>query len=163
LFLPGDGHVFRNLSEAIVSGKLPLDSVMYQDIANTADNIKESWTTRFRTREPLRAWFLAMNDEQSGARAIEGMRGPMGFRRNTIRFDSVHQLRINKFAPSGWTLRQWAKAAYAAPVTSGVDDRQVREFAEHYGAKARATQMLEGHEMAPSPAEVNRRAPPFLV
>ena len=82
---------------------------MYQDIANTADNIKESWTTRFRTREPLRAWFLAMNDEQSGARAIEGMRGPMGFRRNTIRFDSVHQLRINKFAPSGWTLRQWAK------------------------------------------------------
>jgi hypothetical protein len=84
LFLPGDGHVFRNLSEAIVSGKLPLDSVMYQDIANTADNIKESWTTRFRTREPLRAWFLAMNDEQSGARAIEGMRGPMGFRRKNL-------------------------------------------------------------------------------
>ena len=101
MFLPGDGHVFRNLSEAIVSGKLPLDSVMYQDIANTADNIKESWTTRFRTWEPLRAWFLAVHDEQSGARAIKGMRGPMGFRRNTIRFDSVHQLRINKFAPYG--------------------------------------------------------------
>jgi hypothetical protein len=45
-----------------------------------------------------------MHDEQSGARAIKGMRGPMGFKRNTIRFDSVHQLRINKVAPSGWTL-----------------------------------------------------------
>ena len=117
---------------------------MYQDIANTVDNIEESWTTLFRTWEPLRAWFLAMNDEQSGARAIEGMRGPMGFKRNTIRFESVPQLRINKFAPSGWTLRQWAKTAYAAPVTSGVDDRQVREFALHYGVKTRATQMLHG-------------------
>ena len=87
----------------------------------------------------------------------------MGFKRNMIRFDSVPQLHINKVAPSGWTLRQWAKTAYATPVTSGVDDRHVREFALHYGVKTRATQMLHGHEMSPSPAEVNRRAPPFLV
>ena len=87
----------------------------------------------------------------------------MGSKRNTVRFDSVPQLHINKFVASGWTLRQWAKTAYATPVTSGVDDRQVREFALHYGVKARVTQMLHGHEMSPSPTEVDRRAPPFLV
>ena len=89
---------------------------MYQDIANTADNIKESWTTRFRTREPLRAWFLAMNDEQSGARAIEGMRGPMGRKRNTTMFESVSQLHINKFVPSGQTSYGQLYSSYIAVI-----------------------------------------------
>lgn len=73
-----DEHVLINLCTAIVCGKLPVWSTLWQWVGNMGDNILRDHSGGLRFRLCLRDYYLAIRAAHSGPAALETMKGPMG-------------------------------------------------------------------------------------
>ena len=147
----GDEHVLLNICEAIVSGRLPVRSVLWQMIGQTGDSIVVQSACGLRFRDALRDYYLAIRAAHSGAGALEVARGPMGKKRASKDIGTHDAARINQYVPSERTMLRWlrlvrscrhlltpppphAVAGYVSQneyevTTAGVDEEQLADFA----------------------------------
>ena len=106
-----DEHVLINLCTAIVCGKLPVWSTLWQWVGNMGDNILRDHSGGLRFRLCLRDYYLAIRAAHSGPAALETMKGPMGKKRASNDLSSHDAGRVRR---TGLASRRRARCSSVA-------------------------------------------------